>query len=100
MRVLIAVHTLKAHQDNHGDTLGKCQKITAVAMIRCNNFEGSIVVSGASASNEYATILPVVKTSCAEAVMHAMNESYKLEEINTGLNNGETEYLFIQKRKK
>ena len=90
-------NAVEAHQNNHGDTIGKCPKIIAVAMMRCNNNGGAIEVSGVSASDESATILPIAETPCAVAVMDAMNEGYVLEEIHTGLEDGETEYLFIQK---
>lgn len=92
---------VQAHLDRHGDTRGACPvktiSITAVIMMRCLNNEGMLQVSGLSASDD-AYVKPIIEEqlSCAVEVAHAMNIGYKLQNVHTGLIDGETEYLFIK----
>lgn len=100
--ITIDKNALSAHL-NHGDTEGACKvrpkpAYKAVAMIRClNNDNGDLVVSGISiSSNKQVNPLNgAPETACADAVAFMMNRGYKLQQVSTGLTDGETEYLFL-----
>jgi len=101
--ITISKNALNAHLNNHGDTTGECPvpEIKIVIMMRCLNVDGVIQVSGVSSSYDYTAIQPVageqISLSCAEEVARIMNDGYKLKDVNTGLIDGETEYLFLKK---
>ena len=101
--ISISKNALSAHKA-HGDRIGACPTrpsvpvYKAVAMIRClNNEDGDVVVSGLSISaNKVVNPLGASgETSCANAVARMMNNGYSLEQVSTGLTDGETEYLFL-----
>jgi len=100
--ISISKNALDAHR-GHGDRVGKCPPIPtykAVAMIRClNNIDGAVVVSGTSISSntEVNPLNDAQEQSCADAVAYMMNNGYTLNQVNTGLTDGETEYLLIGK---
>ena len=67
-------------------------------MMRCLNNNGELVVSGVSHSdNVQVNPLVTPREPCADAVADLLNMGYKLEQVNTGLTDGETEYLFLGK---
>ena len=65
-------------------------------MMRCLNNNGELVVSGVSHSGNVA-INPLItpREPCADAVADILNGGYKLEQVSTGLTDGEIEYLFL-----
>ena len=96
--ISVAKSAVSAHMA-HGDTKGACPRLPVyrtVVMMRCLNNNGSLVVSGVSTSDN-AEIDPPIETreDCAEAVADLMNLGFQLEQVNTGLTLGETEYLFV-----
>ena len=101
--ITISKNALKAHL-KHGDTKGACPAppappppiYNAVVMMRCLNNNGELVVSGVSQSGN-VTINPLItpREPCADAVADMLNGGYKLEQVSTGLTDGEIEYLFL-----
>lgn len=98
--ISISKNAVKAHRA-HGDRMGKCPPkptYKAVVMMRCLNNNGELVVSGVSISGNAQIDPPIVpREACADAVADMMNMKYNLQQVNTGLIDGETEYLFIGK---
>jgi hypothetical protein len=96
--ISVSKSAVKAHT-GHGDRLGKCPPkptCKAVVMMRCLNNIGELVVSGVSISGNVQIDPPIVpREACAHADM--MNMKYNLQQVNTGLIDGETEYLFVDK---
>ncbi|MCU7938096.1 MAG: hypothetical protein KZQ64_13440 [gamma proteobacterium symbiont of Bathyaustriella thionipta] len=103
--ISISKNALSAHMDNHDDTMGVCPEadpvvmLKTVVMMRCKNNDGLIQISGVSSTpyDDAQIHQPLIdELSCAEQVSNKMNEGYKLKNVNTGLVDGETEYLFIK----
>lgn len=98
--VKVANFSVDAHVNNHGDTIGECSKQRTVLMLRCNNVDGLITVSGVSSASEddaYIQQLVIGESSCADVVAKSLNEGYKIRNVSTGLTDGEIEYFLAKK---
>ena len=98
--ITISKSAVDAHMA-HGDRKGSCPPAPlykSVIMMRCLNNNGALVVSGVSTSGNAQIDPPIApREPCADAVADMMNMGYQLEQVNTGLTEGETEYLFLGK---
>jgi len=96
--ITISKNAVSAHMA-HGDRMGACPPAPlykSVIMMRCLNNNGALVVSGVSTSGNAQIDPPITpREPCADAVADIMNMGYQLEQVNTGLNDGETEYLLL-----
>jgi len=99
--IKVSKSAVKSHE-KHGDYTGACRapKKTkkSVVIMRCLNNNGALVVSGVSTSRDVNIDPPITpRESCADTIADVMNMGYKLEQVNTGLTIGETEYMLFGK---